>query len=253
MASIDDFVNHRWQDAKEELRKLDSDFVTRLESEHRLQRLGLGMPLQYSVGDKPKQQLPTKWHRLLESCLELTMQARNVQVASTCLTAKANSGLSSYEAGMRADYNFRSWFIHATALTERTDDVINKTTEVYITEPERRTNVARCHRTSVFQKIREQIKQQRESYVHGAVRSWASSITEDQLWEGEIAIGMTPTKSLDEFWHPTRGEETKDGKYDGFVAETMNTLDCVGTILQELEADLIVNCGITAERGRTWN
>ena len=118
MASIDAFVNHRWEDAKEALRKLDSDFVSRLESEHRLQTLGLGMPQQYSAGDRPKRLLSKKWHHLLEACLELTMQARNVQVAATSLTADENAGLSSYEAGTRADYHFRSWFIHATALTE---------------------------------------------------------------------------------------------------------------------------------------
>ena len=70
------------------------------------------------------------------------MQAWNVQVAATSLTAKANVGMSSYEAGLRADYYFRSWFIHATALTERTDDVISKATDVYIAEPAKRKEVA---------------------------------------------------------------------------------------------------------------
>ena len=149
MASLDDFVDHRWEDAKEELRKLDSDFVSRLESELRLQTLGLGMPQQYSTGKRPKQLLSKEWHHLLEACSELTMQAWNVQVAATSLTAKANVGMSSYEAGLRADYHFRSWFIHATALTERTDDVIRKAADVYIAEPAKSKEVAKRHKTSV--------------------------------------------------------------------------------------------------------
>ena len=130
MPSIDDFVDHRWENAKDALRKLDGDFVSRLESEHRLQTLGLGMPQRYSAGKRPKQLLSKEWHHLLEACSELTMQAWNVQVAATSLTAKANVGMSSYEAGLRADYYFRSWFIHATALTKRTDDVIRKAADV---------------------------------------------------------------------------------------------------------------------------
>lgn len=67
MASMYDFVNHRWVDAKEALRKLDNDFVGRLEPEHRIQTLGLGFPQQYSVGYRSKRPLSKKWHYL---CLQ---------------------------------------------------------------------------------------------------------------------------------------------------------------------------------------
>ena len=114
VASIDEFVNHRWKDAKESLRKLDSDFVSRLESEHRLQTLGLGMPQQYRAGDRPTQILSKKWHHLFEACSELIMQARNVQSAATSLTAKANVGMSSYEAGL-----LLSLVVHSRNCTDR--------------------------------------------------------------------------------------------------------------------------------------
>ena len=39
--TINDFVEHRWTDAKEELRKLDPDFVRRSEETVGLQSLGL--------------------------------------------------------------------------------------------------------------------------------------------------------------------------------------------------------------------
>ena len=44
MASIEDFVSHRWDDAREELRRLDSVFVGKLENDVRLDRLGLISP-----------------------------------------------------------------------------------------------------------------------------------------------------------------------------------------------------------------
>ena len=133
MPSINDFVDHRWENAKDALRKLDGDFVSRLESEQRVANVRARYASAInSAGKRPKQLLSKEWHHLLEACSELTMQAWNVQVAATSLTAKANVGMSSYEAGLRADYYFRSWFIHATALTERTDDVIRKAADVYI-------------------------------------------------------------------------------------------------------------------------
>ena len=237
MASIDDFVSHRWADAKEALRKLDSDFVSRLESEHRLQTLGLGMPQQYSVGRSPKRPLSKKWHHLLEACSELAMQVWNVQAAAIGLTPEANTGQSSYEAGIRADYHFRSWFIHATALTERTDDMIRKTAEVYITEPEKRKEVTKSHQASVYQQITKYISRQRNDYVHPN-RSWVSGHTEDGLWEGNVVIGMTPSKFLDEFHYPAQGKDLLVGKFDGYVVETAKILECIGEILKELEADI---------------
>ena len=119
MASIDDFVGHRWEDAKEALRKLDGDFVSRLESEHGLQTLGLDMPQLYSAGARPKRLLSKKWHHLLEACSELAMQAWNVRVAATSLTAEANTGLSSYEAGTEGRLPF-PLVVHSRSRTDRT-------------------------------------------------------------------------------------------------------------------------------------
>ena len=71
MATIDDFVNHRWADAKQTLRNLDPEYVSNLESTVRLQHLGLEHPYPADVEDSPKQRLSIEWHRLLESCHEL--------------------------------------------------------------------------------------------------------------------------------------------------------------------------------------
>ena len=211
MPSIGDFVDKRWVDAKEELRKLDNDFA--------------------------KQLLPKKWHHLLETCMELTMRAWMVQVAATSLTAKETVGMSRFEAGVRADYHFRSWFIHMKALTECTNDVINKTTEVYIAKPTKRKKVANRHHKSVYQQITKSIDRQRNDYVHPR-RSWASGITEDGLWERNVTMGMTPAQFLREFHYPVEGNDLMTGKYNNFVIATEEVLDCIGAILQEFEADL---------------
>ena len=161
MTSIDDFVDHRWEDAKEKLTALDPAFVSRLESEHRVQALGLGMPQRYGVAISPKRPLSTEWHRLLESCLELTMQVRCVQVAAAGLTPRANAGVSAHETGIQVDYHYRSWFIHATALYERTDDVINKTTNVYMPDRAAGNEMCASHREQLRQRVAMPIRKQR--------------------------------------------------------------------------------------------
>ena len=238
MSSIDDFLAHRWEDAKVELRKLDADFVRKFEAEVRLQALGLEPPWTSDANRVPALRLSSKWHRLLESCTELAMQVTTVKTSAVCLTAEANAGLSDYEAGMRADYHFRSWFIHATALTENADVVINQTAELYIAEPVERKKVAKRHRTSVYEQIAKQIKKQRDSYVHGAVRSWVSGITEEELWEKFVAGGMTPRSFLEEIRYPMEGNNVKSGKHDWFVAATEAAIGSLGSIFQSLEADI---------------
>ena len=52
MASIDDYVSHRWEDAKEALRKLDGEFVnpTNPKSVTTVSLLNLGHPSESSGG-----------------------------------------------------------------------------------------------------------------------------------------------------------------------------------------------------------
>ena len=54
MPSIDDFVNHRWADAKEVLRQLDPDYVREIGETVRLQDVGLQPPKVPDVERSPK-------------------------------------------------------------------------------------------------------------------------------------------------------------------------------------------------------
>ena len=192
MESIDDFVNHRWADAKLMLRKLDRDFVDKLECEVRLEAVGLATPWQPDIGRVPALRLSSEWHRLLEACHELTVQASILQTSAVNLTADANHELPLLEVGRRANYHFRSWFIHARTLAERTDEVIRWTTKVYVTDRETRTNLDKRLQGRVYEEVTKHVIEQRNQYTHGARRSWGSGITEDQLWESLVAVGMTP-------------------------------------------------------------
>ena len=238
MASIDDFVNHRWADAKAELGKLDEDFISKVESETRLQALGLTTPWLPDVGRRPAQWLPKRWHRLLEECLELTIQTSILQTAAVSLTADVNSEMSRIKVGRRADYHFRSWCIHANTLAVRTDYIIDKTIEVYLAESTAADEIAKRHKERVYKQVTVLVDKRRNEYAHGTTRSMSSGITEDELWEGMVASAMTPIRFLDEFHYLDEGSKVICGNYD-FLADTTTTiLDRLGSILGELETDM---------------
>ena len=49
---------------------------------------------------------------------------------------------------------------------------------------------------------------------------------------------MTPAKFLEEFHYPARENDMMAGKFNGYVAETTKILDCIGSILHDLETDV---------------
>ena len=238
MASIEDFVNHRWSDAKEALRNLDADFVEKIESTVRLQALELATPWSFSALERvPARRLGTDWDRLLEACLALTMQKSFLQEAVDGLTADVHRGMPPFEVGRRTYYNFRSWFFHAVALTEHTNTVIKWTTKVYVTTDEEHTKLAKRYRERIRRLITKKINTPRNEYAHG-LRSWGKGITEDQLWERFVATGLTPEMFLNEYQYPGAKDQLESGKFEYFTLLTTMVCDNLGLILEELEAEI---------------
>ena len=238
MASIDDFVNHRWQDAKEQLRKLDPDFVNRTETIVRLERAGLEPPwTSATVEQQPKQQLSRKWHRLLEVCHGLTTEKSLFEGTAGGLTATANYGLPPVEAGRRFFQHTESWFAHAKTLTEYADRVIDSTVEVYALKPEIRTKL----KERIYKEVtKEGIEGPRNAFIHPQNPPWSSrGITEAGLWERSVAGGLTPHDSLIEYIFPLFGNRLMSGEYyEAFVTRTAEICSAIGSILYELEANI---------------
>ncbi len=239
MPSIDDFINHCWADAKEELRQLDPAFVSQFEHTVQLENLGLMTPWQLQADQSPKQRLASKWHRLLETCDEFAMQVSILRTATTSFIADSKNGeIPKVEAGMRFVYHGRSWVIHAEALAERTRDVINKTIELYIPDSKVGNNVAKRHRDSVYTQVTEYIKEQRNQYVHPS-RALAKGITQNNMWEGCLALGITPPMKFHQFVFPVDGDKELFRIYDGLIDGTEQVCARIGSILHELEDDII--------------
>ena len=240
MATIDDFMDHRWEDAKAALRELDPDFVSNLESTVRLQEGGLAPPWGDAMSErKTQQRLSTEWHRLLEACQGLTMEALLLQGTAVDLTAAANSDLRPVEAGRRFFHHFSSLFGHATTLTECAQAVITHTAALYVADLEKRATLVKSYKERVNQEITKKVKPMRNDLLHVKTRPWASAIiTKDSLWEPSVAVGLTPQKSLVVSIFPLFGSYVASGKYDECVDIATRILDSLSGILQSLESEI---------------
>ena len=247
MPSIDDFVNHRWADAKDALRKLDPDFVSEVESTVRLQSVGLETPWELDVQRGPKRRLASEWHRLLEDCDELVRQTSILQTAKEHLVEDSDAGMSDVEVGKRFFYHMHSWFIHANTLAERTSEVIKRTAELFISDREACKKMTERYSDSVFHQVIKLVREERNEHAHGTSRSWSKNITKDDLWELGVAGGLTPRNAQEEFQYPTMGEIIKSGRYHRFADLTKTIFDRLGGILHELEEDIAVHNAATLQ------
>ena len=244
MTLIGDFVDHRWMDAKEILRKQDPDFVRKVETRGQSEHDWL----------TPASGLSSKRHTLLAACDELHLLASMVQAAAAGLTPCPyfHGDLTSADVGQLSTYNGRSWFVHTKALAERTKDVIRKTTQVYISDSMTANEVVERHSQAVRNRVedhRVQFERQgtigelRHEFAHGNRPSWASVITEsddghEYLWEALIAGDLTPRRRMEEGFFSTIGAETSAGNYSSAVEDTKDVFDRLACILHELEEDI---------------
>ena len=237
MASIEDFVNHRWEDAKEALRNRDSEFVRRIESKVRLDALNLSAPWPIDeLGRKPYRRLNKKWHNLLEACAELMMQLSLLEESTAVLAEDNHSNVPVGRAGRQAFSHFRTWFMHAQTLNERACRVVEQSTRIYVDDDITRKEITAQYVGRV-REVPAHLNEIRNSFVH-ANRSWAKGITEDQLWESTIACGLTARRFHDEFVYPEQGELLKLGKYQYFAIGAATIQDRIGLILEEFETSL---------------
>ena len=237
MNTIDDFVDRRWQDAKSTLRRLDSGFVERVESTVRLQSAGLAAPWQLDIAEAPRQRLSKQWHRLLKACLDLAMEVSRLQVAAEGLRADAYREMAPIDVGQRAEYHLSSWFTRAVTISERTKEVIEQTVKTYLADGEPTKKLIRQYEERVDQECRR-YKTLRNDFVHATPSSLASAVTADDLWEANVAGGMTPQMFLDEFRYPDECDRLRAGRYAVVATETAFLCDALGSILGSLENDL---------------
>ncbi len=200
--------------------------------------MGLIPPASVDLRRSPARRLSKKWHRLLESCDELNIEESVLWVSSDYLKPDANRGISEVEAGRRADYHIRSWFIHINNLIERVGDVVRKTANVYVADDKERKELVSRYKERV-EEIAREIRQERNQYAHGSASNAAREMTEKGLWELVVALGDIPIKYHVEGVYPYLAHHLMSGMYAGSLGKiTEKMCEDLGAILLELEADV---------------
>ena len=220
MPPIDDFVEHRFADAKEALRGLDPEFVHSHETTVRLQNLNLWSPVYRDPSDPPRKRLPKKWHALLEGCSELVWRVMILRESASRLTAGSAQGMTEERAGAQSYFALRSWFVHMVALCEQVETVIRRTLNVHAEDPGHRQRVSKKFVSLVRKRVRDHVNEQRNEVAHGDRGSLSQAITEDGLWEAAVSMGQTPALALKQFHLPSQGERAQAGQYDQLVELT---------------------------------
>ena len=233
-------MNHRWTDASEALRKIDSDFVITLESDMRLDRLGLTPPFRREIIGTPKQPLSTNWHRLLEACFEVIRQTDILKASANCLNEWNEFGMNSVGIARQRNYHFRSWVIHAAVLCENSENVVDWSTKVYLPDTGKRKDVLDGCKAIVDREIRDRLSPIRNGFVHPMTknRSWSKAATDLGYWEGLVALGMTPRKHLDEFNYQSEANEVSLEILREAATETERIIELLGSLLLRIESDI---------------
>ena len=228
MPSIDDFINRRWADAKEEMRGLDPNFVDELESSD--------YPEGLIRNRTPRQRLSTEWHRLLGYCCDLSARASLVEIAARSLKALADEVPQSEVAGRQASYHIASWIIYLNALCESVEKVIKGTTALYIYDKNVRKRKEQRYCDSA-NKYTKEIQKARNGFAHAGTLG-GESITANSHWEAFIAVGITARMLQDDHYRQIMEDELKQGDPNRYIDATERFLEHFGSILGELEKDI---------------
>ena len=232
--TISDFVSNLWGLAKRELSANDPEFVSKLDSEVRLNKIGLVVEKPSTLRSKPKTGLSRKWHKLLEACMELELRVDCLKTSAQFLSPAPYENATTVQAGKEGIYHDRSWFIHAVAVGEQVKTIVLKAIDLFPATTEEKKAIRESLKTALQETIMQHITDQRHDYIHGERSSWPSGITEDELWEGAVSVGLTPDRVLNEFVYPDEGEKVKSGKRRHFESVTEEMLSRAGGILKAL-------------------
>ena len=257
MTSIEDFISHRWADAKEELRKLDPSFVAKYEEvavKANAEDSTLSMPnptlwlpgqglVDFFVHREPINRLSENWYRLFEGCFSLADQATIVRTAAKHMTAQMYQSFLGDDVGMVANYHFHSWVIHLKTLCDRVEYVGKRTTRLYVSDPKARKDSEKGLENSL-RLLKAKIETLRHEFAHGKSDFAVKGMTELNLWEKHIAVGFTVESLLDRA-HANMENGIKHGLYDRCVDEAERYFSDLGLMLYELEQD-IPNCNTSA-------
>lgn len=235
LLTIPGFIEHRWEEARETLRgRIDAGKFAALENEFTLHKVGLVAPSPLLASYRWPS-LPSAWHRLLEGCVELALSWHSMNVALTLLEPHNDRIDSNASSGKQATYHFRSWFTFARASAENLKSIVNQWIELRIDNANEAKKLKRTFGDKLSAEFTSRVENQRNSYLHANQRSWATGITEDNLWEHGVFIRLNPEALLNGFVYPSQ-HERRSKDYQTLRSATQLIETRIDSLLRDLEA-----------------
>ena len=223
---LSSFIEHRWAEAKEELKRVDSAFVNAFSAYDTLTDRGLWLPDNLLT---PSRRLSKRWYMLLESTVELIRQIDrlNLTISKTQTAQNRREFI----------YYWDIWVEAAYSLCEKVERVIERSCNVHRMAQHRR----RYFVDQVEEHVKHKISSFRQALVHGADDPkrggrgiTAQANTEDGLWEGLV---MSNPQDLSPFWLES-AEHPVPEYVRGIPNATRTRLEELGNILTTLDLEI---------------
>ncbi len=144
------------------------------------------------------------------------------------------------QAAAEYDYYLSSFFMHCYALNEKSEKLVALSYRHFSRRSDRYNRVsADAWNSRVKNELCEMIDSIRSHLVHGegGRGAWVTGITNDKLWEGTVAVQLTPEKLLDKFPIPDDNRRRLVW-YRGITATKQKLFEQLDRILDDLRAEL---------------
>jgi len=232
-----EFYHWVWGKALAELTLRDPAFIASVQAFDRLSELG---DVVLSGTPQPTWHFDARWTQVFEACVDVEWQVRRLNRCLSKLNPAVYEGLEGSEAAAEFDYHIASFFMHCYALKEKSERLVTLAFRHFsrlfnANSPMRASSWVHRIKTDLGNRI-DPI---RSHLVHGVGGrgAWVTGITEKQLWEGTMAVQLTPQRFLDEFPIPD-GIRRRRTWYRRLAVVTPDLLDRLDRILDELREEL---------------
>lgn len=219
-SGIGDFLLARWEEVKEELTSLDSKFVQTVSSWVSLQEHGIQLPDDLP---QPSKRLSPDSHHLLEATFEVIRQLDRIYLTVDRALSATNR--------RDALYYFDTWIEATHNLCDKINRVVEYSCKAHSLGRRKEKYVDGVNQ------VKEKIGKIRHGLVHGERQAGgvpSKGITEDQLWEMGVALGLP--NILD--WIPDPEGEGPPEWISRIGETTDNILRDLGETLEGLVQDI---------------
>lgn len=219
-SGIGEFLLARWEEVKEELSSLDPKFVQTVSSWVSLQERGFQLPDNLP---QPSERLSSDYHHLLEATFEVMRQLDRIYLT----VERALSATNRRDALYYSD----TWIEATHNLCDKINRVVEYSCKVHDLGRRKGKYVDGVNR------IKEKIGTVRHGLVHGERQAGgvpSKGITQDQLWETGVALGLP--NILD--WIPDPEGEGPPEWISRIEETTQNILRDLGETVEGLAQDI---------------